>query len=412
MKNRTILTCVFVAALGGQLNYVNADLIQPGPNVQERTQEALILAETGSVVEFGEGLFEFTRSLSLDVDGVTVKGQGPSLTILSFKHQNAGSEGLLVTSDGVTLRDFAVEDTIGDAIKVKDAQGITFFNVRTEWTGGPKPTNGSYGFYPVSSKDVLIDECVAIGASDAGIYVGQSDNIIVRNSTVEFNVAGIEIENCYNADVHHCVATHNTAGILVFDLPNLPQQGGHNVRVFDNDVMNNDTPNFAPEGNIVGRVPMGSGIIIMANRNVEVFNNTISENETANLSIFSYRPGEGESIDSKYYPYPTRIHIHHNSFGEGGRRPDNDRGRLYASIAGTPLPDIVWDGAEDGEKRNNGNMPGESGIVIHDNGDATFVNLNLIAHLNGDQNAAVLRDIKRHEGTLPPLKQIKIPGDS
>ena len=34
--------------------------------------------------------------------------------------------------------------------------------------------------YPVESTNVLIDGCVAIGASDAGIYVGQSQNIIVQ----------------------------------------------------------------------------------------------------------------------------------------------------------------------------------------------------------------------------------------
>ena len=37
--------------------------------------------------------------------------------------------------------------------------------------------------------------------TDAGIYVGQSRNIIVRNSIARYNVAGIEIENCYYADV-------------------------------------------------------------------------------------------------------------------------------------------------------------------------------------------------------------------
>ena len=125
-------------------------------------------------------------------------------------------------------------------------------NIRTEWTGGPKSTNGAYGLYPVESKDVLIDGCIAIGASDAGIYVGQSENIIVRNSRAHYNVAGIEIENSYYADVYDIIASHNTGGILVFDLPDLPQQGGHHVRVFRNKAIDNDTDNFAPEGNIVG----------------------------------------------------------------------------------------------------------------------------------------------------------------
>ena len=91
----------------------------------------------------------------------------------------------------------------------------------------------------MSSKHVLIDRVTVKGASDAGIYVGQSQQIVVRNSRAEGNVAGIEIENSYNADVHDNVATGNTGGILVFDLPDLPQQGGHAVRLFNNRVIAN-----------------------------------------------------------------------------------------------------------------------------------------------------------------------------
>ena len=83
----------------------------------------------------------------------------------------SGAQGLLVTSDRVTLKDFAVTDAKGDAIKVIGAEGINMINLKTEWTGGPKTTNGAYGLYPVESTDVLIDGCVAIGASDAGISV-------------------------------------------------------------------------------------------------------------------------------------------------------------------------------------------------------------------------------------------------
>jgi hypothetical protein len=43
--------------------------------------------------------------------------------------------------------------------------------------------------------------------------LGQSQNIIVKNSRAEFNVAGIEIENSYFADVFNNIATNNTGGI-------------------------------------------------------------------------------------------------------------------------------------------------------------------------------------------------------
>ena len=78
------------------------------------------------------------------------------------------------------------------------ADGVVFRRVRVEWTNGPSSENGAYGLYPVECRNVLIEECVAIGASDAGIYVGQSVDVIVRRSRAEYNVAGIEIENTRN----------------------------------------------------------------------------------------------------------------------------------------------------------------------------------------------------------------------
>ena len=283
------------------LNLYAKVYIEPGPNAQERLQEALILMEEGDILIIKSGYYQFEDGLSLDVDDVTVKGEGIDNTILDFKNQQSGAQGLLVTSDRVTLSDFSILDAKGDALKVIGAKGINMINLRTEWTGGPKSTNGAYGFYPVESEDVLIDGCIAIGASDAGIYVGQSKNIIVRNSIAQYNVAGIEIENSYYADVYNNTASHNTGGILVFDLPDLPQQGGHHIRVFDNKSIDNDTDNFAPEGNIVGEVPRGTGIIIMANSDVEIFDNLMSGNGTVNLSIVSY--GD-ETDDPNYYPHP------------------------------------------------------------------------------------------------------------
>ena len=189
-------------------------IISPGSDAQDRLQEAMILMDEGDTLVIAAGYYEFEDGLSLDVNNVTIKGDGMDKTILDFKSQKSGAQGLLVTSDKVTLKDFAILDAKGDALKVIGSNGINMINLRTEWTGGPKSTNGAYGFYPVESEDVLIEGCVAIGASDAGIYVGQSKNIIVRDSIAQYNVAGIEIENSYYADVYNNLASHNTAGIL------------------------------------------------------------------------------------------------------------------------------------------------------------------------------------------------------
>ena len=298
--------------------------IDPGPDAPKKAQAAMINAKRGDVIELGTGRFDFRATLSLDVSGVTIRGQGPDQTILSFKDQGQGTggEGLLVTSkENVTIEDLAVEDARGDAIKAQGTKKIVFRNVRAEWTGGPKETNGGYGFYPVICTDVVIEDCTAIGASDAGIYVGQSENIIVRRSTVKQNVAGIEIENSTHADVSDNLATDNSGGILVFTMPDLPKKDGRVCRVFQNRVVANNHENFAPKGNTVASVPPGTGIMIMANDQVEVFENTIEQNQTAGLSIVSYLLMDKPMADQKYDPFCEAIHIHNNHFASNGEKP-------------------------------------------------------------------------------------------
>ena len=380
--------------------------IEPSDNSQEEVQTALIELSSGDILTLSPGTFVFEDGLSLDVDDVIVRGSGINETILDFKNQMSGAQGLLVTSDRVTLKDFAVADAKGDAIKVIGAQGINMINLKTEWTGGPKSTNGAYGLYPVESTDVLIDGCVAIGASDAGIYVGQSKNIIVRNSVAQYNVAGIEIENSYYADVYDNLSSHNTGGILVFDLPDLPQQGGHHVRVFRNKVIDNDTDNFAPEGNIVGEVPRGTGIIIQANSDVEVFDNDISGNGTVNVSIVTY---SNETQDENYNPHPKSIQIHGNRFGEGGFDPDVETGELAAilfELSGGNMPDIFWDGILPTSQIFFG-QPNEERLVLSNNGDATFLTINPIKYLLPFFDP-VETDISEYEGEVRPLAEITI----
>ena len=328
---------IFINLTGSLLS----NTIQPGPLSYEEIQKALILSKPGDIIKLGEGVFEFEDGLSLDINNVTISGEGINKTILSFKNQKSGAEGLMITSNGVILKDFAVEDTIGDAIVVKGAKGISFIRVRTEWTGGPKESNGAYGFYPVQSTDVLIDGCIAIGASDAGIYVGQSERIKVLNSIARYNVAGIEIENSFFAEVIGNISEHNTGGILVFDLPDLPQQGGHHILVENNIVRNNDTENFAPEGNIVGNTPNGTGIMVMANQFVEIKNNEIKNNATAGILIASY---QDEAEDKNYNPIASNVFIHGNSLINNGFNVDKVRASPISQVINGKVPDIIWDG--------------------------------------------------------------------
>jgi len=347
-------------------------------NYYNQIQEKLILAQPGDTIFLPNGKIDLNRSLWADnLKNVIITGYGMDNTIISFKNQIEGAEGLKITnSSKIILKDFTIQNTKGDLIKAEDVSNISFINIKCEWTGRPKRSNGGYGLYPVKSSNILIDNCIAIGASDAGIYVGQSRNIIVRNSEVYHNVAGIEIENSTNADVYNNFSHNNTGGILVFDLPDLEVKSGKNIRVFNNIILENNFRNFAPSGNIVGSVPSGTGIMVLATSNVEIFNNKIYDNKTANTSIVSYHILEETITDSIYYPYPRNIFIHDNIYKRHKQLPSisfkQPIGILLASKFFNNIPDIIFDGIIDNENIGQNDY---TPICINNNINATFLNL-------------------------------------
>ena len=378
--------------------------LQPGPGFAKSLQEALIAAKPGAVIELPEGHHEIERPLSLSTQNVKIRGKGSERTVLSFKNQKAGSAGLTVTSNGFAIEDVALEDTKGDGIKVNGAAGVTFRRVRVEWTNGPNEKNGSYGLYPVQCSNVLIEDSSVRGASDAGIYVGQSKNIVVRRNRAEQNVAGIEIENSQYADVYENTATNNTGGILVFNLPDLPVKGGQITRVYDNQVVNNNLDNFAPKGNIVAKVPAGTGVMVMATSHIDIFRNTIKDNQTANVSILSYLTTGNPMKDAGYDPFTEAIYVHDNSIAGGGDAP---AGRIATDLApalGKPLPAILYDGVMNPAKLKRGRVPDESRICVQRNGSARIVNYDAAGggkHL--DRNDA------HYDCALAPLPEVKLP---
>ena len=317
---------------------------------EKKLQKQLILAEDGSTIQIEAGNFQLTKSLSLEgKKNIIIRGSGIDKTVLSFKGQLQGAEGIKITNcENIVIEDLTAEDSKGDLIKTMHVKGMTFRRLKTAWTGGPKSTNGSYALYPVLCENILIDSCIAIGASDAGIYVGQSKNIIVRNCEAYQNVAGIEIENSLNAEVYNNKAIGNTGGILVFDLPDLIQKKGGHVRVYHNVIQENNLKNFAPKGNIVGNVPKGTGMMVLATSDVEIFDNQILNNQTIGVSIVSYFMTELKIKDKDYDPYPTGIYVHDNYFERNaGRAPADSRfGKLYRFKLrfGRKLPFVVYDG--------------------------------------------------------------------
>ncbi len=368
-------------------------------SIEKSLQTQFITVADGDTIDLPEGHFLFTRSLALDgKKNITVRGRGMHKTILSWKNQTEGAQGLQVSNGvNIVLQDFSVEDAKGDNVKINDTRGITLRRIRSVWSGGPKTENGAYALYPVLCKNVLMEECIAMGSSDAGIYVGQSDSVIIRNNKAYWNVAGIEAENSRYVEIYGNEAWENTGGLLVFDLPGLTQYG-HTTQVYDNYLHDNNHPNFAQKGNVVASIPPGSGMMILATHNIDVHNNKMEDNRTVGLAIVSYElvaalnEGEQEQTnaiggvqtvdnrfreDSLYNPYPYNVRVHHNQFQNSHWFPTlrNDIGQLLIAKSFMSPPDVVYDGI------SNPRQP-QRNICIHDNGNITFIDLDAANDFN------------------------------
>jgi parallel beta-helix repeat protein len=358
-----------------------ATLVMAQPDQQKKLQRLFVDAESNSTIKLPEGVFLLDASLWLDgLQNVTIKGAGMEKTILNFTGQVSGAEGIKVTNGkSIVLEDFSVQNTKGDAVKTQHVDGMVFRRVRAEWTNGPDKDNGGYGLYPVQCDNVLIEYCEARGASDAGIYVGQSNYVIVRNCKAWENVAGIEIENTSYADVYENEAWNNTGGLLVFDLPDLIKKKGGQTRAYKNIIRDNNHINFAPKGNIVAKVPQGTGKMLLAANQVEVFDNKITNNISAGTAIISYYMTENPIKDSSYYAYPTDIHIHDNYY-ERPRVRATSKGRMgqmfrFKLKFGKDVPHIMYDGIVD-EKN-----PGK--ICIINNANQSVANIKAANNFKG-----------------------------
>lgn len=392
--------------------------LAPSPDLEHAAQEALLLANEGDVVLLPEGRFEMSTELSMIRPSVTLRGRGMDKTILVYGQAAAGPQAIIASARNSRVEDLTILDHPGDGIKMIGVQGAQIRRVKVEWQKKAAADNGAYGLYPVLSSDVLIEDSVVIGASDAGIYVGQSQRIIVRRNLVEGNVAGIEIENSQLADVYENRARFNTGGILVFNLPHLLLQGGRGTRLFKNTIEDNNLKNFAPKGNSVAAVPAGTGILVLANDDIEIFENSIANHNTTSIALVSYHILQQRIEDPHFDAMPENIFIHHNKLRNAGRWPISGANQL-GLIAGAlsfphRVPHIAYDGIGalvEGEAQP-AVLEGTRRICLdandHDGGEKSyFGNLQLWKeHRWSPLPGSMLRALEPHRCQLPRLEPV------
>jgi parallel beta-helix repeat protein len=226
-------------------------------------------------------------------------------------------------------------------LKDFDRNGI--FAMRTDdfvFSGVDTIACGAYGLFPVRSEGGLIRDCTASGHTDAGIYVGSSTDITVRDCRAWANVVGIEVSNASNIEVRNNLVYDNTAGIGVLLLPGRSVTTAADIRLHGNVVIGNNRPNFGEPGDLVSFVPSGLGIFVVGVDRVTIDRNVVIGNDLVGVGLASsllFGPLTGlppEAFDS-IEPNCDGARVRNNLVVFNG---------LQASNPLVPSGDLVWDG--------------------------------------------------------------------
>lgn len=332
---------------GGGVEVPGCDVVlSPSDDDTDALQTALIEAQSDDVICLSEGTYRPTAELSLaHARGVTLKGIGASRddVVIDFADQESGDDGVYVTADGFTIEHMWIKNSPGNGVVVS-ADDSVFRDLKVTWDAGAVTENGAYAVYPTNCNRTIVENVDVSGASDAGIYVGQCTEAIVRGSTVRNNVIGIEIENTHDADVYDNDVEENAVGVLAVILPNLMKKDGGRVLLRDNRIRDNNRENFAEEGTTAGAVPPGAGILVLGLPDVEIRGNTIEEQSGPGIFIASYEIFEllsgAPSDDPETDKWPKRVYVHGNTIEDTGTAPMGD----WSLLGEPPLPGVIWDG--------------------------------------------------------------------
>ncbi len=314
--------------------------VRPGQSIQA----AVDRCAPGDRVEVEPGVYR--QTVAIDRDGVTLVGLNRDGQRAVLDGGGALADAVQSSADDLVVEGFVIRHFKGNGILASKASRVVFRDLIVD-------DAGLYGVYPVECSGVLVEGCTVSGISDAAIYVGSSRDIVVRNNEVFNNVAGIEIENCTAALVTNNSAHHNTAGILVFVLPNNPSKVGFDTRVINNRSWANNHKNFGKPGTLIANLPPGLGILVMAADRTEVTQNLLAENDSYGIVVGALTQSGGEhKLDVE--PNSDYTVISANEYRDNGRHPDP----LYTEKRKAPGGDLYWDGT------GNGNEWDETGSLV------------------------------------------------
>lgn len=358
----TTALLVLVLALAVTTASARTSIVHPGGSIRA----ALARALPGDTIQVLPGVYKEgapgdLNALTITIDGITLLGLSTPDNPVVLENAGGQSFGVWVSPansagpgpeandemppcgfDGSLIHGFSIIDF---TLRGFQKHGLHLACVDGfQISSNVSEDNAVYGLFPVVSRNGFLANNVVRGtALDAGIYVGQSDFVVIAGNRAENNLIGLEVENSRNISVHANELSNNTVGILVNILPFLVKKTQDTTLVANNKVHDNNRVNTGIPGDITAVIPSGTGMLFLGGHAATVARNTVENNGFTGIAVASLclglalqgLPCLGLDVD----PNPSSNSIVSNQLKNNGTIPQANPffNRLRA--------DLIWDGS-------------------------------------------------------------------
>lgn len=179
----------------------------------------------------------------------------------------------------------------------------------------------TYSIFPIRSSNGRVTRNMAAGTfTDACIYVGQSEDVVVDHNRASDCQIGFQLENTRNVEMRRNRSTGNTTGLIVDVIAYHQTLVAADNVVSHNLFSDNNRPNSGP-GSETGDLVPGIGVVIDGADRTLLAHNRIERNQLFGLTLVNFCIGDSEACADPNLlidPYPDGNRVVHNRFADDG----------------------------------------------------------------------------------------------
>ncbi len=282
--------------------------VSPGESIQAAINAAVsgdtVLVEPGTYEETAAGIYglRITQD-NIRLIGKVRKGQGEEgkVRLVATGIQTEAGTGIYAAPAGCEynfgrdecnapdLKDFYVRGFTVEGFGVNGIQ--TRFVDGFEMIRNESANNLNNGIYPTLSANGLVRNNTSYGSLDTAMWVAGSENVRVVGNELYGSVIGFEITVSNGVEFRNNEVHNNTVGVGLFHPngagnPALPEMA--NWVIEDNEIYNNNTPNFAVPGTFQSALPPGGGVLLLGVSDHTVQNNRIEDHGLTGIAVMGW----------------------------------------------------------------------------------------------------------------------------